>query len=206
MKKRKLFAMLGAVTLIGAIGGGSTFAYLTSQTGTVTNTFTVGNVNFDEEAGLTESAVEREDGVYVDADGEDIWSVTENTYENLVAGETVYKDPTVHMADNSENAWVFAKIVNANDSLEITYSTDWADVTDEYKAAHPDETVDFSVYAKTSQIAKGEDSTIFTNVTVGDDVTEDTEFTAITVKACAVQAAGFDSYDNEDLLKEVVFE
>lgn len=36
-------------SLIGAIGAGSTFAYLTSTTGTVTNTFTVGNVNFDDD-------------------------------------------------------------------------------------------------------------------------------------------------------------
>lgn len=48
MKKTKLVTLLGAISLIGAIGAGSTFAYLTSTTGTVTNTFTVGNVNFDE--------------------------------------------------------------------------------------------------------------------------------------------------------------
>ena len=49
MKKTKLVTMLGAISLIGAIGAGSTFAYLTSTTGTVTNTFTVGNVNFDDD-------------------------------------------------------------------------------------------------------------------------------------------------------------
>ena len=40
MKKTKLVTMLGAISLIGAIGAGSTFAYLTSTTGTVTNTGT----------------------------------------------------------------------------------------------------------------------------------------------------------------------
>ena len=49
MKKTKLITLLGAISLIGAIGAGSTFAYLTSTTGTVTNTFTVGNVNFDDD-------------------------------------------------------------------------------------------------------------------------------------------------------------
>ena len=47
MKKTKLVTLLGAISLLGAIGAGSTFAYLTSTTGTVTNTFTVGNVNFE---------------------------------------------------------------------------------------------------------------------------------------------------------------
>ena len=35
MKKTKLVTMLGAISLIGAIGAGSTFAYLTSTTGAV---------------------------------------------------------------------------------------------------------------------------------------------------------------------------
>ena len=54
MKKTKIVTMLGAISLIGAIGAGSTFAYLTSTTGTVTNTFTVGNVNFDDIEGIGE--------------------------------------------------------------------------------------------------------------------------------------------------------
>lgn len=94
MKKTKLLTTLGAVALIGAIGVGSTFAYLSATTQTVTNTFTVGNVSFDGlNGGLTESLVKRgENGNYADADGAGAWSVTENKYENLVAGENLYKD------------------------------------------------------------------------------------------------------------------
>ena len=44
MKKAKLLTMLGAVALIGAIGVGSTLAYLSSTTDEVVNTFTVGEV------------------------------------------------------------------------------------------------------------------------------------------------------------------
>lgn len=103
MKKTKLVTLLGAISLIGAIGAGSTFAYLTSTTGTVTNTFTVGNVNFDDDpltGGLSESKVARDENsnLYVDADGTGEWTVKENKYRCLVAGEVVYKDPTVHMA------------------------------------------------------------------------------------------------------------
>ena len=104
MKKTKLITLLGAISLIGAIGAGSTFAYLTSTTGTVTNTFTVGNVNFDDDpltGGLSESKVARDENsnLYVDADGTGEWTVKENKYEDLVAGEVVYKYPNVHMAD-----------------------------------------------------------------------------------------------------------
>ena len=199
MKKTKLVTLLGAISLIGAIGAGSTFAYLTSTTGTVTNTFTVGNVNFDDDpltGGLSESKVARDENsnLYVDADGTGEWTVKENKYEDLVAGEVVYKDPTVHMADDSQDAWVFAKIVNENPELTITYA---------YKTAQNLNDIDYKVYAKKDVISKSAHSTIFEEVTVGNNVTEDTTFTDIKVSACAVQAAGFENYT--DALAQVSF-
>ena len=192
MKKTKLVTLLGAISLIGAIGAGSTFAYLTSTTGTVTNTFTVGNVNFDDDpltGGLSESKVARDEN--------------SNKYEDLVAGEVVYKDPTVHMADDSQDAWVFAKIVNENPELTITYASDWVDVTDAYKTAQNLNNIDYKVYAKKDVISKSAHSTIFEEVTVGNNVTENTTFTDIKVSACAVQAAGFANYT--DALAQVSF-
>ena len=210
MKKTKLLTTLGAVALIGAIGVGSTFAYLSATTETVTNTFTVGNVSFDGlNGGLTESLVKRgTDGKYVDADEAGVWSVKENKYENLVAGEDLHKDPTVHIAANSEDCWVYAKIVNTNPDLTITYSGDWTNVTAEYKTAKKiQDDIDYVVYAKKAKVVKSTEvtnSTIFTNVHVGDTVTGGTSFAPITVKACAVQAAGFASY--EDALSVVTFD
>lgn len=189
---------------------GSTFAYLSATTQTVTNTFTVGKVSFDDlNGGLTESKVERDgNGDYVDADEAGKWTVTENKYENLVAGEDLYKDPTVHIAANSEDCWVYAKIVNTNPDLTITYSGDWKDVTEAYKAAkNITVDIDYVVYAKEDKVVKSAEvtnSTIFTNVHVGDTVTGGTSFAPITVKACAVQAAGFASYT--DALSAVTFE
>ena len=210
MKKTKLLTTLGAVALIGAIGVGSTFAYLTAETNTVKNTFTVGNVSFDDlNGGLTESLVKRgTDGKYFDADEAGKWTVTENKYENLVAGEDLYKDPTVHIAANSEDCYVYAKIVNTNPDLTITYSGDWKDVTEAYKAAkNITGKIEYVVYAKKDMVKKSTEvtnSTIFTNVKVGDTVTGTTKFEPITVKACAVQAAGFASY--EAALSAVTFE
>ena len=204
MKNKKLLTTLGAVALLGAIGVGSTLAYLSGTTGTVTNTFTVGNVSFDDDndlgSGLRESKVERdkESGNYVDADEADTWTVTKNDYKNLVAGETVYKDPTVIMADDSEVAWVFAQITNTNDNAfaSIAWSEDWVKIDSLSK----DNVV---VYAKEKTIAAGEASTIFTSVTMSKDITGETVIPDIEVKAFAIQAAGFESY--EDALDQVAF-
>lgn len=203
MKNKKLVTTLGAVALLGAIGVGSTLAYLTDTTGTVTNTFTVGNVTFDDDndlkSGLRESDVVRDkDGKYVDNDGDNTWTVIKNDYTSLVAGETVYKDPTVIMGSDSEVAWVFAQITNTNDAAfaNIAWSEDWVKVDSLCK----DNAV---VYAKKTTIAASESSTIFTSVTLSNDITGGTEIPQIEVKAFAIQAAGFDSYT--DAVNQVKF-
>lgn len=193
MKKNKLVVTLSAVALLGVIGVGSTFAYLTDAE-TINNTFTVGNVNFDDE-GLRESAVSNENGSYVDADGAGTWTVTSNKYENLYAGEVVYKDPTVIMGKESENAWVFAKVTYNKEQYAIKWSEDWVVVT---------ENDTYDVRAKKEPIKAKESSTIFTEVTVSKDITEDTILEDIQVQAFAIQAAGFETY--KDAISKVVFE
>lgn len=199
MKKTKLLTTLGAVALIGAIGVGSTFAYLTSETGVVKNTFTVGKVQFDTSmgAGLTESEVARDtDGKYQkDVDGPNNWKKTEQEYTKLVAGEELLKDPTVHIAADSEDCWVFAKIENANEDLSIEYNVnEWEDVTDAYKTANQiDGKTDYVVYATKNIIPTSKTvthSTIFNSVKVSKDLASGTEFTPIKISACAVQATG----------------
>ncbi len=199
MKKTKLLTTLGAVALIGAIGVGSTFAYLTSETGVVKNTFTVGKVQFDTSmgAGLTESEVARDtDGKYQkDVDGPNNWKKTEQEYTKLVAGEELLKDPTVHIAADSEDCWVFAKIENANEDLSIEYNVnEWEDVTDAYRTANQiDGKIDYVVYATKNIISTSETvthSTIFNSVKVSKDLASGTEFTPIKISACAVQATG----------------
>ena len=199
MKKTKLLTTLGAVALIGAIGVGSTFAYLTSETGVVKNTFTVGKVQFHTSmgAGLTESEVARDtDGKYQkDVDGPNNWKKTEQEYTKLVAGEELLKDPTVHIAADSEDCWVFAKIENANEDLSIEYNVnEWEDVTDAYRTANQiDGKIDYVVYATKNIIPTSETvthSTIFNSVKVSKDLASGTEFTPIKISACAVQATG----------------
>lgn len=212
MKKTKLLTTLGAVALIGAIGVGSTFAYLTAETTAVTNTFTVGNVNFDEDlnGGLSESAVKRgESGLYEDADKDGVWSAKTNNYTKLTAGEVVYKDPTAHMAADSEDAYLFMRVYNTEttktvngkavkyfDNIDID-ATKWEEV------GRADNYIDY-VYREAA--VAGKHYTLFEHVTMGnideDDVTKDdagnitgTAIPQIIIKACAVQHKGLSQTD-----------
>lgn len=212
MKKTKLLTTLGAVALIGAIGVGSTFAYLTAETTAVTNTFTVGNVNFDEKlnGGLSESAVERgKSGLYEDADKEGVWGVKTNNYTKLTAGEVVYKDPTAHMAADSEDAYLFMRVYNTEatktvNGVAVKYFDDIdIDTTKWEEVGRADNYIDY-VY-KEAAVA-GKHYTLFEHVTMGNidenDVTKDengkvtgTTIPQIIIKACAVQRRGLTQGD-----------
>ena len=94
MKKKITLAVICAVLSCVCLIG-TTFAWLTDKTGTVTNTFTVGNVDID----LTET--------------------TGATYK-MVPGATLAKDPTVIVTGGSEACWLFVKVVETNN----TFNTD----------------------------------------------------------------------------------
>ena len=49
MKKKKIAALITSLALVGVVVVGGTLAYLTAQTDTVKNVFTVGNVSIDVE-------------------------------------------------------------------------------------------------------------------------------------------------------------
>ena len=111
MKKAKkaLAILLCAALLVGGTIAG-TVAYLTAKTGPVTNTFTAGNVAIT----LDELDV---DNSTADKDRD-----TANAY-HLIPGETYVKDPTVHVAANSENSWIFVKVENGLKNYEAATNT-----------------------------------------------------------------------------------
>ena len=140
-KLRRALLLLASAVLLVSLSVGATLAYLTDKTAEVKNTFVIGDVGFDEtddddpkiagpldeakvnkygepvnEAGKTEDEV---------AEGE-TWEpakrVTENTYK-LIPGHKYIKDPTVHIADDSEEAWLFVKVYNHIATLEDTDGT-----------------------------------------------------------------------------------
>lgn len=123
MKKRTLLIMSVAVALVCALAVGATLAYLTSLTGQVRNTFTVGNVTIT----LDEADVDAYGETGVDANGNpipvgDLPRVLENEYK-LIPGHTYTKDPTIHVDGNSEDCYLFVKVVNGLASYEATTNT-----------------------------------------------------------------------------------
>ena len=86
--KKKIVALCLCVALAVVAIGGATLAYFTDTTDAKTNTFTVGNVDID----LTEPA----------------WK--ENDTHTLMPGASYDKDPTITVADKSQDAYVFLKV------------------------------------------------------------------------------------------------
>lgn len=180
-KKTALLLVLGAILLVAATMFG-TVAYLTS-TDTVENTFTVGNVAIT----LDETDVD----VYGVKDTEN--RVKENEYK-LIPGHTYVKDPTVHVAANSEAAWLFVKVED-----EIAAIQDATTIANQLTANGwvALEGVD-GVYTRATAVATSADIQDFkvfdyfkvkTNL-VYDDI-KDLAGKTIVVTAYAVQADGF---------------
>ena len=90
-----------------------TMAYLTSKTDVVTNTFTVGKVTITlDEADVDLMGVKDGDA-----------RVKANEYK-LIPGHTYIKDPTIHVAGDSENCWLFVKVENGLSAIEANTSED----------------------------------------------------------------------------------
>lgn len=182
-KSKALLMTLCAVLLVAASVLG-TMAYLTSTTGPVTNTFSIGKIAIT----LDEAKVDL-DGVAVTPATRD----NGNAYK-LVPGHTYTKDPTVHVTDeNSENSWIFVKVENGIAAIEATGDTmiakqiedkGWTKLT----GVDGVENVYYRAYDKTSS---DKDFVVFNSFTVKNDVSEDTlkdyQTASITITAYAIQ-------------------
>lgn len=104
MIKRKTAVIVTAfVLLLGCFVGG-TVAYLISSTGTITNTFTVGNVHIN----LTETKPG-------DTSATDITSANSFAFHG-VPGQEFKKDPKVTVLANSEDCYLFIKVKDLTDN------------------------------------------------------------------------------------------
>lgn len=203
MKKKSLVVMMGAVTLVGAIGVGATLAYMTDASGEVRNTFTFAENGIDislDEAVIDENNKAVDHDNYRTTEGQD--------YTNILPGMELDKDPTVTVTASSLNCNIFVSVENANDEdyLKISdFNTSaWAKVNpaDYGLAAVADTT--YYVYQGTKATGTIEANDVFkvvpTSATdtaledvfetllVGEDITESVAFSDIVIKAAAVQA------------------
>lgn len=188
MKKTKLLTTLGAVALIGAIGVGSTFAYLTAETNTVTNTFTVGDIQIS----LDETDITNESGP----------RVTENEYTDLLPTQTVKKDPQVHVAADSEESYVFMTVegVRFEDGKLVTDKITSDNVDAKWKYLGEKEGVLVFAYKDTVSTKATNDAPaaardlekLFTTITVKSTVENNASIDDIIIDAYAIQSYGFD--------------
>lgn len=100
MNKKKILTLLVTTSLLAVVGVGSTLAYFTDKTETLTNVVTMGNVD----GVLVENEAERKDGKWNLKDN--ILSNQDVMYENIMPGDTVKKNPTVCLKPGSADAWV----------------------------------------------------------------------------------------------------
>ena len=142
MKKRTLTILI-AVVLVVACEIGGTLAWLTAQSGVVTNTFTAGDINIT----LNET--------------------TGNTYK-MIPGNKIAKDPKVTVAAGSEDCWLFVKVNTENNVdayLKYAIAAGWNQLKDNdnndisgvyYREVTANATVrEFSVLGEGSYVVDG---------------------------------------------------
>ena len=184
MKKAKkaLAILLCAALLVGGTIAG-TVAYLTAKTGPVTNTFTAGNVAITLDELDVDNSTEGKD------------RDTANAY-NLIPGNTYVKDPTVHVAKNSENSWIFVKVENGlKDYLTENCIENQIVTTNKWTALEGVAGVYYKEYTKNTE--KDVDLVVFEEFTVAADNKLGTDWTnvkdaKIIVTAYAVQKDNLD--------------
>ena len=205
MTKKRFVAILLCVTLVALAAIGATFAYLT-DTKTVDNTFTMGNVKIT----LDETNVNDPTGA----------RVTSNEY-NVYPGAVVTKDPIVH--NTGKNAAYIRATINVENWMNncaayypefgIAYPSagyeqsllllvdalgnGWSIVGVE--TGKPFELGNFSakfILKYDGTLASGADTTaMFNQVKVPAGIKNGNDFGAITVVAQAIQADGFDTWE-----------
>lgn len=127
-RKALVVLSLMMVLVLAAVGG--TVAWLTAKTGTITNTFTVGDIDIDLYEHLRNTDGSLKTGI-TDTD------VTRSGIDDykIIPGVDLNKDPTVVVKAGSEACWVFVKVeetawpqVKEDDetTLKIAYAIDSA--------------------------------------------------------------------------------
>ena len=115
MKKKSLALVLALAMIVVCVVGG-TLAWLIATTGSVTNTFTYGDINIKLE----------ETDATVAADG----SATKEF--KMIPGYTITKDPKVTVLAGSEKCFLFVKVVkstNFDNFMTCTIADGWTALT-----------------------------------------------------------------------------
>ena len=178
MKKALLLVLCAVLLVVGSVMG--TLAYLQDSTELVENTFTVGEVQIE----LTETWNTDTD----DDDVNDAWSA------KLFPGKEYAKDPVVTVKANSEDCWLFVKVVEENNpATYLNYEYNWAGWTKledgVYYISVASSTVDQSWH-----LLVGDKVTVKTNVVNADENVEGTNNVNMPVNDAAAPSISFVAY------------
>lgn len=123
---KKILALAMSIAVVASIAAAGTLAYLTGQD-SVINNFNVGTKG-QVEITLDEAPVD-ENGKKEEGDRVDF-----NQYENMIPGQVLDKDPTVHVQANSAASYVFVAVKNdlgENGALDINTNA-WQAISSGY--------------------------------------------------------------------------
>ena len=179
--KKKLTTVL-AIVLVVALSVAGTYAYLTSKTATITNTFTVGNVKID----LAETF-----NTDTNNDGKaDAWQA------QLIPGKEHTKDPVVTVKGGSEKCYLFVKFEEKNSpATYLTYTSTLTDANG-WTKLDGESNVWYRVVDKAAadtpfHLLAGDKVTIKGNVT--NESMDDASKAQLVYTAYACQFEGFDT-------------
>lgn len=169
--KKKSFVMVLALVLVLAVAVGGVVAWLTDKTGSVVNTFTVGDINIE------------------------LKETTGNSYQ-VIPGTPIHKDPTVTVKANSEACWLFVKVDKANWNDNLTYTiagaNDWTVYKTDGNTTYYYQKVDATgATAKEIVVLDGNAVNVSENLAKGEITAEPT----LTFTAAAVQQENITTVD-----------
>ena len=193
-KLKKAALLLCSAVLLVCISIGATVAYLTSKD-TVVNTFTVGNVAIT----MDETKVD-ENGTPIQG----VDRVQANTYK-LMPGHTYTKDPTIHVSDTSEEAYLGVKVVfensaEADEKLSLNMLSIFSGFIAENWTIQEKTQEDNDVYyllTRKNTVTKNDNIQLFDYVVIPDEMTNEQiaylNNIRMEITAYAVQKDGFSS-------------
>ena len=113
-----LVLLLMTVLLVGGVVGG-TLAWLITETDSVVNTFTYGDVNLK----LEETKTDEKGNPVTDDNGDPVKTTEGNDYE-MIPGEEYLKDPAVTVLAGNEACWLFVRLEENGGGTITTYDFD----------------------------------------------------------------------------------
>lgn len=171
---KKTLTLVLSLALAVAIGIGGTLAWLTAQTSTITNTFTVGQVDIT----LQEKEIGK--NTFLDAETE----AKAQTYK-VSPGVNIEKAAKVVVKANSEACYLFVKVVKGNSfdaNFAYTIAAGWTELTEGSGIYY--RTVD----ATTSDVSY--EVLAENTITVKDSITTLDANATLSFQAYAIQSAG----------------